>query len=107
MFMRRDLTLNWNARQNKIPKGFSMQNDCNKTSSLESRKGVCVVLRLDIKNSPVEGWGGLSKKSNIKMSKEIPKLVVMHNTSIVKMLNSYTLNETQNFNWQCLTPLVG
>ena len=36
------------------------------------------------KNSPVLGWGGLSKKSNIKMSKECPKLAVMHNMSINK-----------------------
>ena len=50
------------------------------------------------KNSPVEGLGGLSKKSNVKMSKECPKLAVMHNTLIVKKSNSWTMDETQIFN---------
>ena len=50
------------------------------------------------KNSPVESWGGLSKKSNVKMSKECPKLAVMHNTLIVKKSNSWTMDETQIFN---------
>ena len=50
------------------------------------------------KNSHVEGWGGLSKKSNVKMSKECPKLAVMHNTLIVKKSNCWTMDETQNFN---------
>ena len=36
-----------------------------------------------LKNSPVKGKDGLGNKSNMKMSK-CPKLVVMHNISIVK-----------------------
>ena len=31
--------------------------------------------------------GGLSKKSNVKMSKECPKLAVMHNMSICNSVN--------------------
>ena len=38
----------------------------------------------DTKNSPVAGWGGLSKRPNINMSKACPKLAFIHNMSIVK-----------------------
>ena len=44
------------------------------------------------KNSPVQGSGGLSK-SNVKMTKECPKFPVMCNMSIVKKLNSWTMDE--------------
>ena len=42
--------------------------------------------------------GGLSKKSNIKMSKECPKLAVMYDVSNVEMSDSWTVDETHNFN---------
>ena len=28
---------------------------------------------------PLVGWGGLSEKSNVKMSQECPTLAIMHN----------------------------
>ena len=53
----------------------------------------CTFLGPNIKTNPVAGWGGLSKKSNIKTSKECPKLVVMHNILIVKKSNSWSIGE--------------
>ena len=40
------------------------------------------------KNSSVMCWGGLSKELEVKMSKECPKLTVMHNMSIIKKSNN-------------------
>ena len=51
-------------------------------------------MELSEKNSSVLCLGGLSKKSNVKMSKECPKLAVMHNTSIFKKLNSWSMFKT-------------
>ena len=59
------------------------------------------------KNSPLRGWGGLSKNvkknvknnnSNVKMSKECTKLAFMHKMSIVKKSKSWTMDDTHNFN---------
>ena len=60
-----------------------------------------------LKNNPVVGWGGLSKKSNVKMWKECPKLAVMHNMSIVKKSNSWTMDDTDNFICWGLTSMGG
>ena len=54
----------------------------NFTISRSSLSNMVIGSRSNKKNSPVEGWGGLSKKSNVKMSKEYPKLPIMHNMSI-------------------------
>ena len=51
-----------------------------------------------MKTSSIDGWCGLSKKSNIKMSKEYPELAVKHNMSIVNKSNSWTIDETHTFN---------
>ena len=45
------------------------------------------------KNSPVVGRGGLSKNSNVKMSK-CSKLAVMHNMAIVKSQTLGTMDDT-------------
>ena len=55
----------------------------------------CTFLGLKVKTNPIAGWGGLSKKSNVKTSKECPKLVVIHNILIVKKSNSWSIGDTQ------------
>ena len=55
----------------------------------------CTFFGPKVKNNPVAGWGSLSKRSNVKTSKECPKLVVMHNILIVKRSNSWSIGDTQ------------
>ena len=51
------------------------------------------------KNSPVMvRW--FSKKSNVKMFKECPKLPVMYNMAIVRKSNSWTMDETHKKEFQ-------
>ena len=59
---------------------------------------ICWCQVLPYKINPVEGRGGSSKKSNIKMPKECPKWEDIPNMSIVKKPNSLTMDETDNFN---------